>query len=75
MLLKTIRTLRKHEHLVLNWFRTKGVISSGTVEGFNNKVKLTMRKSYGFRTANAIEIALLHNLGDWPQPGFTRKFC
>jgi hypothetical protein len=31
----------------MNWFRSKGM-SSGAVEGFNNKVKLTMRKRYGF---------------------------
>jgi hypothetical protein len=28
------------------------------VEGFNNKAKLTMRKSYGFRTLHVTEIAL-----------------
>ncbi|MBM4005711.1 MAG: transposase [Planctomycetes bacterium] len=54
---KVTRTLRKHQDLLLNWFRAKGTISSGTVEGLNNKAKLIMRKSYGFRTANGIEIA------------------
>ena len=38
------------------------------VEGLDNKVKLTMRKSYGFRTAETIEIALYHNLGSLPEP-------
>ncbi len=72
---KMARTLRKHKELLLNWFHAKGEISSGTVEGFNNKAKLTMRKAYGFRTANAIEIALFHSLGDLPQPEFTHRFC
>ena len=47
---KVARSLRSHEALILNWFRAKGTMSSGVVEGLNNKVKLTMRKSYGFRT-------------------------
>jgi transposase len=72
---KMARTLRKHSELLLNWFRAEGTISSGTVEGFNNKAKLTMRKAYGFRTENAIEIALFHSLGDLPEPEFTHKSC
>ena len=72
---KVARTLRKHQDLLLNWFRAEGMISSGTVEGFNNKAKLIMRKSYGFRTENGIEIALFHGLGVLPEPEFTHKFC
>lgn len=68
------RTLRYHRELLLNWFRAKGALSSGVVEGFNNKVKLTTRKSYGFRTYEAIETALYHNLGALPQPDFTHRF-
>ncbi|HUI39039.1 MAG TPA: transposase, partial [Candidatus Nitrosotalea sp.] len=36
---------------------------SGVVEGLNNKAKVTMRKSYGFRTYRVLEIALYHSLG------------
>jgi hypothetical protein len=36
---------------------------------------LTMRKAYGFRTQEAIETALYHQLGDLPEPEFTHKFC
>jgi transposase len=73
--MKTVaRTLRNHEELILNWFRAKGTVSAGTVEGLNNKVKLTTRKSYGFRTYGAIELALFHNLGALPEPEFTHKF-
>lgn len=72
---KVARSLRKHRALILNWFLAKGTISAGVVEGLNNKVKLTMRKSFGFRTSEAIETALFHNLGDLPQPEFTHEFC
>lgn len=71
---KVARTLRSHRELLLNWFRAKGTISAGVVEGMNNKVKLTMRKSYGFRTAKAIEISLYHNLASLPEPEFTHRF-
>jgi transposase len=71
---KVARTLRNHRELLLNWFRAKGALSSGVVEGFNNKVKLTTRKSYGFRTYDAIETALYHNLGALPEPEFTHRF-
>jgi len=71
---KVARTLRNHRELILNWFRAKGALSSGVVEGFNNKVKLTTRKSYGFRTYEAVEIALYHNLGALPEPEFTHRF-
>jgi transposase len=71
---KVARTLRRHRELILNWFRAKGAISSATVEGFNNKVKLTTRTSYGFRTYEAIETALYHSLGDLPEPEFTHRF-
>ena len=71
---KVARTLRKHRELILNWFRAKGTLSSGVVEGFNNKVKLTTRKAYGFRTYEAVEIALYHTLGSLPEPEFTHRF-
>ena len=71
---KVARTLRNHRELLLNWFRAKGALSSGIVEGFNNKVKLTTRKSYGFRTYEAIETTLYHNLGALPEPEFTHRF-
>ena len=72
---KMARTLRNHRELILNWFRAKGALSSGAVEGFNNKVKLTTRKAYGFlRTYEAIEIALYHSLGALSEPEFTHRF-
>jgi transposase len=50
---KVARALRDKRELILNWFRAEGRISAGVVEGFNNKLKLITRKSYGFRTQNA----------------------
>lgn len=72
---KAARSLRSHRTLLLNWFRAKGEISAGVVEGFNNKAKLTMRKAYGFREYETIELALYHQLGKLPEPEFTHRFC
>jgi transposase len=47
---KIARSLRQHRELILNYFRAQKMISSGVVEGLNNKAKVTLRKSYGFRT-------------------------
>ena len=73
---KVARMLRSHEELILNWFRAKGEISSGAVEGLNNKIRVVTRRSYGFRTYHAMEIALYHTLGRLPEPDeFTHRFC
>ena len=72
---KVVRTLRAHEGLILNWFRAKGALSSGVVEGFNLNVKLSTRKAYGFRTYEAVEVALYHRLGKLPEPNLTHRFC
>jgi transposase len=72
---KIVYSLREHRDLILNWFRARGTVSAGTVEGLNNKCKLTMRKAYGFRMYETINIALFHTLGDLPEPEFTHEFC
>ena len=69
------RTFRGHQGLILNWFRAKGEISNGVVEGLNNKIRVITRRSYGFRTYEAMEAALYHNLGRLPEPQVTHKFC
>jgi len=71
---KVAKTLRKHRELILNYFRARKRLSSGTVEGLNNKAKVTMRKAYGFRTFRATEIALYHVLGKLPEPQVTHRF-
>lgn len=72
---KVARMLRTKRELVLNWFRAGGKLSAGTVEGFNNKLKVITRKSYGFRTQEAYETALYHNLGALPAPELTHEFA
>jgi len=72
---KVARMLRAHEELILNWFRAKGELSGGAVEGLNNKIRVVTRRSYGFRTFRAMEIALYHTLGRLPEPESTHRFC
>jgi len=71
---KVARTLRAHEALILNWFEAKGELSSGAVEGLNNKIRVVTRRSYGFRTYAAMELALYHTLGRLPEPELTHRF-
>jgi transposase len=71
---KVDKMLRRHRPLLLNWFKAKKQFSSGIVEGFNNKAKLTTRKAYGFRTFKAAEIALYHAMGALPVPITAHEF-
>ena len=50
-------------------------ISSHPTEGLNNRLKLTLRKAYGFRTFRAAEAALYHSLRALPEPECTHRFC
>jgi len=72
---KVAGMLRDNRNLVLNWFRAEGKLSGGIVEGFSNKLKRTTRTSCGFRTQEAWEIALYHNLGALPEARLTHEFC
>ena len=72
---KVAKMLRKHRSLLLNWFRAGRALSSGAVEGFNNKSKVIRRKAYGYRSYRAMELALYHGLGDLPEPDCTHSFC
>ena len=71
---KVARTIRSHRELILNYFRARKEFSSGVIEGLNNKAKVTMRKSYGFRTFRVTELALYHSLGKLPEPELTHRF-
>ncbi|MGA3213008.1 MAG: ISL3 family transposase [Terriglobales bacterium] len=70
---KIARTLRTHRALLLNYFKARKQFSSGVIEGLNNKAKVTMRKSYGFRTFRILELALYHSLGKLPEPELTHE--
>jgi len=72
---KVARTLRNHKDLVLNWFRAEGAVSGGMVEGLNLKAKLTMRKAYGYRNVETLQVALYHTLGKLPEPKIWHRFC
>jgi len=71
---KVAKQVRKHKELMLNWFEANGELSSGIVEGFNNKAKLTMRKAYGYKSPELLKISLYHALGDLPMPKTTHRF-
>jgi len=68
------KTIRKHKELILNWFKAKKAYSCGIVKGLNNKIKVTTRKSYGFKSLKCTEIALYHVLGKLPEPELTHRF-
>lgn len=71
--LKTVaKTLRKHEELILNWFRAKKQINNGITEGLNTNVKLAFRKARGFRSYDIARITLFHQMGKLPKPRFHR---
>lgn len=72
---KIARMIRSHKPLILNWFEARGQLSLGAVEGMNNKLKASIRTSYGFRTARAIKIMLYHKLGELPTPQLAHRFC
>ena len=71
---KVAKTLCNRREFILNYFRAKKQFSSSGVEGLNNKVKVSMRKSYGFRTFRITELTLDHVLGELPEPQLAYRF-
>lgn len=69
-----VKTMRRHEDLILNWFTAKKLYSSGAVEGMNRKINLVTRKAYGYRSYDVLKIALFHALGHLPEPEMTHRF-
>jgi transposase len=69
-----VKMQKSHRELILNYFRVKKEFSSGIVEGLNRKVNLTIRKAFGFRSFEVMEVALYHQLGKLPEPRFTHEF-
>ncbi|MBI3656167.1 MAG: transposase [Acidobacteria bacterium] len=60
--------------MTVNWFEAKNIISLGAVESQNNKAKVVIRKSYGFKTAEMLKIALYHKLGRLPVPEIAHRY-
>ena len=74
-MVKLANTLDRHRPLLLNWFRARGELAMGAVEGLNNKARVTTKLAYGFRTYEHAEIALFHRLGKLPEPDWlTHRF-
>ncbi len=71
---KVAKTIRAHKQLILNWFEAKNEVSLGAVEGQNNKAKVVIRKSYGFKTADMLKITLYHKLGKLSVPELAHKY-
>jgi transposase len=71
---RVAKTLAVHRALLLNYFVARKEYSNAIVEGLNNKLKLTLRKSYGFRTDLARKVAIFHALGRLPEPQLTHSF-
>jgi transposase len=70
-----VGTLRRHEDLILNWFRAKKRFSSGAVEAMNRGAGLVSNLARGFRNPEIRKIALFHAIGDLPMPPeFTHRF-
>ena len=72
---KFVRTLRAHEELLMNYFKTGKAYSSGIVEGLNRKIDLGIRRAYGYRSFELLKTSLFHTLGELPEPEFTHGFC
>jgi transposase len=71
---KVAKTIRAHKQLILNWFEARNAISLGVVEGQNNKAKVVIRKSYGFKTSDMLKISLYQKLGKLPVPEFAHEY-
>jgi transposase len=58
---KFAKTLLKHRFGIFNWYKFK--ISSGPLEGLNNKIKVMKRKAYGFRDIEFFKLKIydIHN--------------
>ena len=63
------------QQLVLNWFRANKQFSNGTVEGLNANAKPAFGKAHGYRTLQAAQVSLRHQLGHLPQPKLAHAFC
>ena len=72
---KVARMMRTHRELILNWFRARGALSNGIVEGFNGKARVTTKRAFGHRTCEALEVALHRTLGNLPEPELTHGSC
>ncbi len=52
--------VRRHQPLLLNWFKARGNVPGGAVERLNGKAKLSMRNAYGYKSLKVAQVALSH---------------
>jgi transposase len=62
-------SMKRNREGILSWFDTP--VSNAAVERMNGKAKAVMRRAYGIRTFDTLRLALLHNLGNLPEPIWT----
>jgi transposase len=72
---KVARMLRRHEELLLNYFRAKRQFTNAVTEGLNHKAGVALARSFGHRSFKMLQVVLYHNLGDLPDPPQSHKFC
>ena len=72
---KFVRMVRRHEHLIFNYWEARKAFNSGVIEGLNRKVNVVTRKAYGFRSEEVYRMALFHTLGDLPEPPVNHRYC
>ena len=72
---KVARMLRRHEELLLNYFRAKRQFTNAVTEGLNHKAGVALARSLGHRSFKVLQLVLYHNLGALPEPFQTHKFC
>ena len=70
---KIARSLRQHRELIRNYLRAQKLISSGVVEGLNNKAS-HHEKILRLSHLPVLELALYHSLGKLPEPESTHDF-
>ncbi len=51
------KTMRRHRNGLLDWYSDP--ISTGPLEGINNKIKLMQRRAYGYRDLNFLKLRIL----------------
>ncbi len=56
VLITMAKTLQRHRRGILNWYNCK--ISTGPLEGTNNKIKTLKRQAYGFRDREYFKLKL-----------------
>ena len=74
-LARVARMLRRHDALLLNYFKAKKQFTNAVTEGLNHKARASLAGSYGHRSHEVLELVLYHRLANLPEPPSTHRFC